>query len=142
MESMSKTTSTTSKDIFDVYKVSFEKIKGHVEKVTPQYLQSFTNLQQEYLGVWTNVVNSALAIQQQYADKMGMNTNVTEPINRVVQESTDEIIKAFDVQHKIVHTALDATKQNLRTINENAIAFAELNRNIVNSWLSAWTKTN
>lgn len=142
MESMSKTTSTTSKDIFDVYKVSFEKIKGHVEKVTPQYLQSFTNLQQEYLGVWTNVVNSALAIQQQYADKMGMNTNVTEPINRVVQESTDEIIKAFDVQHKIVHTALDATKQNLRTINENATAFAELNRNIVNSWLSAWTKTN
>jgi len=142
MESMSKTTSTTSKDIFDVYKGSFEKIKGHVEKVTPQYLQSFTNLQQEYLGVWTNVVNSALAIQQQYADKMGLNTNVTEPINRVVQESTDEIIKAFDVQHKIVHTALDATKQNLRTINENATAFAELNRNIVNSWLSAWTKTN
>ena len=142
MESMSKPTSTTSKDIFDVYKGSFEKIKGHVEKVTPQYLQSFTNLQQEYLGVWTNVVNSALAIQQQYADKMGLNTNVTEPINRVVQESTDEIIKAFDVQHKIVHTALDATKQNLRTINENATAFAELNRNIVNSWLSAWTKTN
>ena len=139
---MSKPTSTTSKDIFDVCKVSFEKIKGHVEKVTPQYLQSYSNLQQEYFGVWTNVINSTLAIQQQYADKMGLNTNVTEPINRVVQESTDEIIKAFDVQHKIVHTALDATKQNLRTINENATAFAELNRNIVNSWLSAWTRNN
>ena len=139
---MSKPTSTTSKDIFDVCKVSFEKIKGHVEKVTPQYLQSYSNLQQEYFGVWTNVINSTLAIQQQYADKMGLNTNVTEPINRVVQESTDEIIKAFDVQHKIVHTALDATKQNLRTISENATAFAELNRNIVNSWLSAWTRNN
>ena len=139
---MSKPTSTTSKDIFDVCKVSFEKIKGHVEKVTPQYLQSYSNLQQEYFGVWTNVINSTLAIQQQYADKMGLNTNITEPINRVVQESTDEIIKAFDVQHKIVHTALDATKQNLRTINENATAFAELNRNIVNSWLSAWTRNN
>ena len=142
MEPMSKPTSTTSKDIFDVCKGSFEKIRGHVEKVTPQYLQSFTNLQQEYFGVWANFVNSALAIQQQYADKMGLNTNATEPITRVVQESTDEIIKAFDVQHKIVHTALDATKQNLRTINENATAFAELNRNIVNSWLSTWTKNN
>ena len=142
MASMSKTTSTTSKDVFDVYKGSFEKIKGHVEKSTPQYLQSFSNLQQEYFGVWTNIVNSALAIQQQYADKMGLNTNVTEPISRVVQESTDEIIRAFDVQHKIVHTALDATKQNLRTINENATAFAELNRNIVNSWLSTWAKSN
>ena len=142
MEPMSKPTSTTSKDIFDVCKGSFEKIRGHVEKVTPQYLQSFTNLQQEYFGVCANFVNSALAIQQQYADKMGLNTNATEPITRVVQESTDEIIKAFDVQHKIVHTALDATKQNLRTINENATAFAELNRNIVNSWLSTWTKNN
>lgn len=142
MEPMSKPTSTTSKDIFDVYKVSFEKIKGHMEKVTPQYLQSFSNLQQEYLGVWTNVVNSALVIQQQYANKIGLNTNSTEPITRVVQDSTDEIIKAFDVQNKIVQTALDATKQNLRTINENATAFAELNQNVINSWLSAWTKSN
>ena len=140
MASMSKSTSPTSKDIFDVCKGSFEKIKGHVEKVTPQYLQSFTNLQQEYLGAWTNFVNSSLAIQQQYANKMGINTNSTEPITRVVQDSTDEIIKAFDVQNKIVQTALDATKQNLRTINENATAFAELNHNIVNSWLSTWTK--
>ena len=140
MAPMSKTTSPNSKDIFDVCKGSFEKIKGHVEKVTPQYLQSFTNLQQEYLGAWTNFVNSSLAIQQQYANKMGINTNSTEPITRVVQDSTDEIIKAFDVQNKIVQTALDATKQNLRTINENATAFAELNHNIVNSWLSTWTK--
>jgi len=86
---MSKTTSPNSKDIFDVYKGSFEKIKGHVEKVTPQYLQSFSNLQQEYFGTWTNFVNSALAIQQQYANKMGINTNTTEPITRVVQDSTD-----------------------------------------------------
>jgi len=106
MEPMSKPTNTSSKDIFDVYRGSFEKIKGHVEKVTPQYLQSFTNLQQEYFGVWTNFVNSTLAIQQQYANKMGINTNTTEPITRVVQDSTDEIIKAFDVQHKIAHTAL------------------------------------
>ena len=140
MVPMSKTTSANSKDIFDVYRVSFEKIKGHVEKVTPQYLQSFTNLQQEYFGVWTNFVNSTFAIQQQYANKMGLSTNTTEPITRVIQDSTDEIIRAFDMQHKIAHTALDATKQNLRTINENATAFAELNHSIVNSWLSAWTK--
>ena len=137
---MSKTTNTTSKDIFDVYRVSFEKIKGHVEKVTPQYLQSFTNLQQEYIGVWTNFVNSTLAIQQQYANKLGLNTNATEAVSKVVHDSTDEVIKCLDVQNKIAQTALDATKQNLRTINENATAFAELNQNVVNSWMSTWTK--
>jgi len=140
MEPMSKPTNTTSKDIFDVCKGSFEKIKGHVEKVTPQYLQSFSNLQQEYFGMWTNFVNSTLAIQQQYANKIGLSTNTTEPVTRVVQDSTDEIIKVLDVQNKIVQTALDATKQNLKTINENATAFAEVNHNIVNSWLSTWSK--
>ena len=142
MEPMSKPTSPNSKDIFDVCKGSFEKIKGHVEKVTPQYLQSFSNLQQEYFGMWTNFVNSTLAIQQQYANKIGLSTNTTEPVTRVVQDSTDEIIKVLDVQNKIVQTALDATKQNLRTINENATTFAELNHNIFNSWLSTWTKNN
>jgi len=137
---MSKTTSPNSRDIFDVYKGSFEKIRGHVEKVTPQYLQSFSGLQQEYFGMWTNFVNSTLAIQQQYANKIGLSTNTTEPITRVVQDSTDEIIKVLDVQNKIVQTALDATKQNLKTINENATAFAEVNHNIVNSWLSTWSK--
>jgi len=137
---MSKPTSPNSRDIFDVYKGSFEKIRGHVEKVTPQYLQSFSSLQQEYFGMWTNFVNSTLAIQQQYANKIGLSTNTTEPVTRVVQDSTDEIIKVLDVQNKIVQTALDATKQNLKTINENATAFAELNHNIVNSWLSTWSK--
>jgi hypothetical protein len=137
---MSKTTNTNSKDIFDVYRVSFEKIKGHVEKVTPQYLQSFTNLQQEYFGIWSNLVNSTLSIQQHYADKTGINTDATEPVARVVRDSTEEIIKAFDVQNKIAQTVLDATRQNLRIVSENATAFSELNQNIFNSWLSTWTR--
>jgi len=140
MVPMSKTTSTNSKDIFDVYRVSFEKIKGHVEKVTSQYLRSFTNLQQEYFGIWSNLVNSTLAIQQHYADKMGINTNATEPVARVVRDSTDEIIKSFDVQNKIAQTILDATRQNLRIVSENATAFSELNQNVFNSWMSTWTK--
>lgn len=137
---MSRTTNTTSKDIFDVYRVSYEKIKGHVEKFAPQNLQSYTNLQQEFFGVWANFVNSTLAVQQQYANKIGLNTHSTEAVNKVVQDSTDEIIRSFDVQNKIAQTALDATRQNLRTINENAIAFIELNQNLLNSWMSAWTK--
>jgi len=140
MAPMSKTANTTSKDIFDVYSASFEKIRGHAEKVAPQYLQSFTSLQQECFGIWANFVNSALAIQQQYANKLELNTNATEALAKVVHDSTDEIIKAIDVQNKIAHTVLDGTKQNLRTMNETATTYIELNQKIVNSWISAWTK--
>ena len=140
MATMSKTASTTSKDIFDVCKDSFDKIRGHVEKVAPQYLQSFTNLQQEWIGVWANFVDSAVTIQQQYANRLGLNTNATEALVKVVHDSTDEIIKSIDVQNKLAHSALDVSKQNLRTVNENATTYAELNQKIINSWMSAWTK--
>ena len=137
---MSKTVSTASKDIFDVCKDSFDKVRGHVEKVAPQYLQSFTNLQQEWIGVWANFVNSAVTIQQQYADKLGLNTSASDALVKVVHDSTDEIIKSIDVQNKLAQSSFDVSKQNLRTINENATTYAELNQKIINSWMSAWTK--
>jgi hypothetical protein len=137
---MSKTTTSQVKDVFHLYKESFEKIQGHVEKTTAQYTQSFTNLQQEYLGAWKNFVNAAISVQQQYANKTGINTSTTEAVTKVVQDSTEEIIKAFDVQSKIAQTIMDAARQNVRTVGDNTTAFAELNQNIINSWISTWTK--
>jgi hypothetical protein len=138
---MSKQTEST-KDVFAVYAKNFDKIHGNVEKATPQFLQAFTSLQQEFLTTWSNFVHSALAIQQHYATKMGINANVPETTTAVVGDVADEIVKAFDVQTKIVQTALDATRQNIKTINDNATAFAELNQNIINSWVTAWKTRN
>lgn len=138
---MSKQTETT-KDVFAVYAKNFDKIHGNVEKATPQFLQAYTSLQQEFLTTWSNFVHSALAIQQQYATKLGINTNVPETTTAVVGDVADEIVKALDVQTKIVQTALDTTRQNIKTVNENANAFAELNQNMINSWVTAWKTRN
>ena len=133
---------TNDKNVFAVYTQSFDKIHSNVEKATPQYLQAFTNLQQEYLATWSNFVHSVFSIQQHYAKKVGINASVPDNTAKAVHNVTDEIVKAFDVQNKVVQTALDATKQNVKTINDNATAFADLNQNIVNSWISAWNKQN
>ena len=87
-----------------------------------------------------NFVNSSLAIQQHYASKAGINTNATEALTKVVHDSTEEIVKSYDSQNKIAFTIIDATRQTLKTINENATAFAELNEKIVDSWISTWVK--
>lgn len=142
---MSKSTNhpenrSANKDIYQVCKESFQKIHGHVEKATPQYLQSFTNLQQEYFGAWANFVNSTLSIQQHYANRLGVNNNATEALTKVVHDSTEEIIKSYDSQNRAAFTVINATREAVRTINENATAFAELNQNIINSWISAWNK--
>jgi len=137
---MSKVQTENKKDVFAVCAQSFDKIHSNVEKTTPQYLQAYTNLQQEYLAAFSNYVHSVISIQQHYANKMGINTSTPDATVKVANNVTDEIVKACDVQNKIVQTAFDATRQNIKTISENANSFAEVNQNIINSWVTAWNK--
>lgn len=137
---MSKTTQET-KEIFAVYKQNIDKYFNEIEKTAPQYLQSITNLQQEYTSAWKNAIESAISLQQEFATKAGINTNVPAAVIKLVNDATEELIKAKAVQNKLVLAAIDAVQQNVKTFNDNAKAFASLNENIMQSWISACTPT-
>lgn len=137
---MSKTTQET-KEIFAVYKQNVEKYFSEVEKTAPQYLQSITNLQQEYTAAWKNAIESAISLQQEFATKAGINTNVPAVVVKLVNDATEELIKAKAVQNKLVLASIDAVQQNVKTFNDNAKTFATLNESIVQSWISACTPT-
>jgi len=137
-----ETQKETTKDVFSMYAKSFDKVHGAIEKSSPQLLQSVTNLHQEYLATWSNFVHSALAIQQQYTNKIGVNTTSPETTTNVVNEITDGLVKMIDANNKMVQTALDATRQNFRTVNDNASAYAELSQNVIQSWISAFRARN
>ena len=138
---MSKTIAQESKEIYTVYKQNIDKYFDEVEKAAPQYLQSITNLQQEYLASWKNAIESAISLQQEFANKAGINTNVPSAVLKLINDTTEELIKARTVQNKIVLAAIDTTRQNVKTFNDNAKAFAELNEKLLQSWISACTPT-
>jgi hypothetical protein len=137
---MSKTTPET-KEIYTTYKQNIDKFFDDIEKSAPQYLQSITNLQQEYTSSWRNTIESAISLQQEFTTKAGINTNVPVAVIKAVNDVTEEVIKARAVQNKVVLAAIDATRQNIKTFNENAKAFAGLNENLYQSWISAWIPT-
>ena len=137
---MSKTTPET-KEIFVVYKQNIDKFFDDVEKSLPQYLQSITNLQQEYTEAWKNAFDSAVSLQQEYATKSGLNTNVPSAYIKMVNDATEEIIKARSVQNKIALATIDVARQNLKSFNDSTKAFSEINQNMLQSWISAWTPT-
>jgi len=137
---VSKTTPET-KEIFVVYKQNIDKFFDDVEKTLPQYLQSITNLQQEYTEAWKNAFDSAVSLQQEYATKSGLNTNVPSAYIKMVNDATEEIIKARSVQNKIALATIDVARQNLKSFNDSTKAFSELNQNMLQSWISAWTPT-
>jgi len=130
------------KDIFSVYQHSFDKFFSTVRQSVPQYHQSVTNVQQEYLQACENLVASAVGLQKEFARKSGINTVVPEAATRIVRDSSDELVKASGIQNQIVLAAIDATQQNIKTFNDNAKSFADLNRNILQSWISALAPRN
>ena len=130
---------TSQKDIFAVYQQNVDKYFTGVKQSVPRYHQSVTNVQQEYLEAVENVINSTIALQKDFATKSGITTNVPSAALRIIRDTTEEIVKAYEVQNKVALAVIDSTQQNIKTFNENVKAFADLNKNVVQSWISTFT---
>ena len=137
---MSKTTHE-SKDVFGVCKQNVDMYFCEVERSLPQYLQSITNLQQEYISSCMNIIESSISLQQEFANKVGINQNAQPAFIKMIDETTEELIKVRTMQNKTILAAIDATQQNVKMFNDNVRAFVELNENILQSWVPEPTPT-
>lgn len=135
---MTKPTSE-SKDIFSVCKKSVAKFFTEVEKSTPLQ-QMAAKLQQDYIEAWKNVINSAIALEEEYATKAGLKTDVPEDTLKIIRDITEQAFQAYKAQNKIVMDAAEATKHAFNAFNENTKSFASLNRNIMGFMMSVFEK--
>ena len=142
MSTTEQKTQTTVKDIYGVYQQNVDKLFDGIRQQVPRYHQSVTNVQQEYLQAVENIFNSSVALQKEFARKAGITTNVPDAALKVVRDTTEELVKASTIQNQIALATIDAAQQNIKTFNDNAKAFADLNKNILQSWISAFTNRN
>jgi len=126
-------------DVFATVEETVEKQVKTVEKSFPNYQTSVTSLQQEYTEAFQNIVDSTIALQREFANKTGINTALPEATESAVNKTNEQINKVQDVQNKIALATIDATRQNIKTFNEIAEAFAVLNKSVMQSWVTAFT---
>jgi len=130
------------KDAFSIYQQNVDKVFTSIKQSVPQYHQSITNVQQEYLQAYENMVDSSITLQKEFAKKSGIAANIPEVTLKVMRDTTEEFVKAASIQNQIALATIDATQQNIKTFNDNAKSFADLNKNIMQSWISAFTTRN
>ena len=130
-----------TKEFFAVYKQNIDKYFNEVEKSLPLYLQSITNLQQTYTAAWKNTIESSISLQQELANKVGINTNVSPAFIKMVNDAAEEWIKIKAIQNKTVLATIDGIQQYIKMFNDNAKIFTELSESILQSWISACTPT-
>lgn len=132
-------TGSSSKDAYAAVEQSADKILDTVRQSVPRYHQSVTNVQQEYVEACENMLHSSIMMQREFAQKAGIAASVPDATLRMFNEIAEEAVKAISVQNQMALATIDATQQNIKTFNSNAKAFADLNRNILQSWISAFT---
>ena len=115
----------------------FNRIHNNIEQLIPTYVQSLSNLQQQYLSVWKNMMCSSLSMQEQYAQKIGMENSISKA-PEMIENVLEEIERGFRIHSYFVQTWLDVSKHSIQGFNENYTAFVEENKKIIKSLTDRW----
>jgi len=97
---MSKQTQTiqkqtqTSENVFDVYKKNVEKYFENAIDAVSQHQQSLANIQSEWYKACKNTISSVISLQQEFAKKTGIDTDIPEAAKNAIVDTNKQIIKA------------------------------------------------
>ncbi len=133
---------TQSSDVYSLYKQNVQKYFENISKITPQYFQSVTHLQEEYLKACQKTINASVDMQQEFARKTGVSAEIPSAARTAIIDTNKQIVQASTMNNQFVKTTIDTAVQNIQTFNENVNAFADLNKTIVHSWTNPFTQTN
>ena len=135
-------TQTQSSNVYTVYKQNVQKYFENISKITPQYFQSITELQDACVKACEKSINASVSMQQEFAKKTGITTEIPSAAKTAIIDTNKQIVQVTIVNNQLVKTTIDAAVQNINTFNDNVNAFAELNKNIIQSWINPFTLNN
>jgi len=124
-----------SNDIYEVYRENVERYFSEVKKTTAGYLQSMTDLQQEIIKSWRNAIDSAIALQGKFTEKLGLNTSLSEETIKVAANLSKEVNRAQQLQNEMLLVSLETMGKNIKTFNHNVNAFTELSGKVMESFI-------
>jgi len=131
--------SQEANDVFAVYRQNVGSTISGVEKAIPVYYQAVTNFQQECLQACENAAASVISVQKEFANKTGINVSVPNAVLNVIRDTNKEAVQAYSVQNQAVMTIIDAAQQNIKTFNDNAKTFTDMNKNLIQFWIQSFT---
>ena len=132
-------TQTQSNNVYSLYRQNVQKYFENISKITPQYIQSVTQLQDECMKTCEKTINASVSVQQEFAKKAGLLTEIPDDAKTAITDINKQIVQTSTVNNQFVKTTIDATVQNIKTYSDNVNAFVELNKNIIQSWMIPFT---
>ncbi len=132
-----------TQEIFDDYKQGVLKLTEAISKFQPQYAQSISKLQEEYVQLTKEFVNKIFAALN-WTGGSNVSTNTTFPtltytpyaeqFKRQSDEMTAQALKVFDTSNQLAISALNASRENMKLYRWAMESMMAYNNNMANAW--------
>ena len=136
------TRSTEAANLYDTVKQNYIRILDEFTKAQPQYTQSVSNLQLDYIAAAKNTIQNMVSAQKMLASN-GNVPIVTPPYKdefvKQSNEITEIIVSAVRTNNQLTVNAINAAAENFRTLNRTIESVTEFNTTAAKAWNSFLT---
>ena len=136
------TSSTKVISLYDTARENYIRIVDELIEAQPQYTQSISNLQLDYVAAVKNTIQNMVTAQKLFATN-GNVPIVTPPYaEEFVKQSneiTKNVIRAVDINNQLTISALHEVGENYRTFNRTVDSGTEFTTTAAKAWNSFLT---
>jgi len=129
-----------NQDNLDIMEQIYKKYFSEIENSVPHIQQVLFDLQNESYKTWKNAVNANISLQKEFMNNSKLNFTVPESFKNLIENMSEETVKYRSICNKIIIATVESGKKNVKTWNDNADIFVDLNRKIMHFWLSTLTQ--
>jgi hypothetical protein len=136
------TRSTEAANVYDTIRQNCIRIVDEFTKAQPQYTQSVSNLQLDYIAAAKNTIQNTVSAQQLLASNGNVPTVTPPYTDEFVKQSnevTENIVRAVHINHQLTVNAINAAAENFRTLNRTIESVTEFNTSAAKVWNSFLT---
>jgi hypothetical protein len=136
------TTRTSSTEVTNLYEIATQnwiRILDELAKAQPQYAQSVSNLQHDYVAASKNTIQNMVSAQKMSASNVNYPIVTPQYADEFVKRSneiTENMVNAIRINHQLTVNAIDAAAENFRTFNRTIDSVTESNTRAAKAWNS------
>jgi hypothetical protein len=115
------------------------RILDESTKAQPQYAQSLSNIQLDYVAAAKNTIQNIGSVQKMLANNVNFPLVTPQYTDEFVKRSNDitrNMVNALRINNQLTVNAINAAAENFRTFNRTIDSVTEFNTNAAKAWNS------
>ena len=130
---------TEAANLYDRVQQNSIRIVDEFTKAQPQYTQSVSNLQLDYVAAAKNTIQNIVSAQKVLASNWSFSIATPSYTDEFVKQSneiTENVVSAVRINNQLTVNAINAAAENFRTLNRTIESVTEFNTSAAKAWNS------